>query len=174
MTRFEHDARRVLMGSFGFVLLVSSLLLLFVGLARAQSEDYPPGEDRIVAVSEGESAPFSGQLFETETAIRWGFRLQRLRFELAAEIERLDLVCGVRTELLETELRLERERSEFRTSLLAQEIERQNAAAIQLMEELEAAREPPWYRTWTFGLVVGIVGTSVLIALSAWLLSYTS
>lgn len=73
-------------------LLVPSLALAEPPLPAPQVVTYPPGDDKIVVVKKGETAPYTGQLFEDNTALRWAVWLQQYRerygLDLKAEQDR--------------------------------------------------------------------------------------
>lgn len=125
----------------------------------ATDQDFPPGEDQIVPLGLGERAPFDGQLFSQDTAIRWGFRLQRLRLQLEQDMAREREICAVQTDLWETKFNLNQERYDFNLGLLRTALTDSQKAVDDLAEQLVEAGDPPWYRTWTFGFIVGAVGT---------------
>jgi len=151
-----------------FLLTCASLDTVF---AQPVSEDFPPGEDRIVGVDAGDRAPFTGQLFETDTALRWGFRLQRLRLQLRVDVQRERDLCTAHTQLLETKLQLAQERFDFDTSLLRSDREQLYQQTRDMAAQLASAGETPWYSTWSFGLAVGIVGTLALVVATGYLVS---
>lgn len=142
--------------------ILMTVILCLPNVVGAQ--DIPPGEDRIVVVREGQSAPYSGHLFDTDTAMRWGYRLQELRTQLrltntyweqrevavrethAREIETLTRSWATQEAGLRQDLRDQSSRYETRIR--------------------ELSGDPPWYRTMTFGLILGFVGTLVLLGLS--------
>jgi hypothetical protein len=156
----------------GGVLLV--VALVFIGLclsqARAQEQDYPPGDDQIVPLALGGRAPFDGQLFSTDTAIRWGFRLQRLRLQLEEDVAREREICAAQNDLLTTKMGLAAENQQFQLTTLRDQLAGEHQTILDLTAQLAAAEEPPWYRTWTFGLIVGVVMTGALVAVSGYLI----
>lgn len=145
---------------FSFLLIVSLVLTAWCWPANAQ--DFPPGEDQIVPLAVGDRAPFEGQLFSTDTAIRWGFRLQSLRLRLDADVAAANESCAVQTELLTTKLNLAQERFDFSVSMLQDERTQLQAQVVQLTQAVADAQDTPWYRTVTFGIIVGVVGAAVL------------
>lgn len=156
---------------FGLLLV---FLLVSMGIcmsrARAQEQDYPPGEDQIVPLALRQPAPFEGQLFSTDTAIRWGFRLQRLRLQLEQDVAREREICAAQNDLLETKLRLAAENQEFQLTTLRDQIAGEHQTILDLTARLAEAEDTPWYRTWTFGLIVGVVVSGALVGLSGWLI----
>lgn len=160
------------LGIGGFILAVA---LFFIGIcmnrARAQeTQDYPPGEDQIVPLSPGDRVPFEGQLFSTDTAIRWGFRLQTLRLRLETDVAREREICAAQNDLLTTKMELAAENQQFQLTTLRDQLAAEHQTVLDLTSQLAEAGETPWYQTWTFGLVVGIVVSGVLVGLTGYLI----
>src|SRR5574343_718010 len=88
----------VYLSMFKRVLCLSLMAVLTTSTAKGQDvKDIPPGSDRVVPIKEGDKAPFSGQLFDNPTALRWAnwvdqYRLklksERLYFEQTKELEK--------------------------------------------------------------------------------------
>ena len=148
-------------------LVVLTCLLAFTKYARG--EDFPPGDDQIVPLSTGDRAPFDGQLFSTDSALRWGFRLQTLRLRLDADVVAAVESCAVQTELLTTKLQLAEDRFTFDTSLLRDERDRLAAQVVALAQDVAEAQDTPWYRTIEFGIIIGVLGTALLTIGGAYL-----
>lgn len=122
-----------------------------------------PGEDKIVVVKKGQDVPFDGQLFSPETALRWASWLEQYQARLGLDVARekeLGLIeVDYQKDLLEAQRRA---CDASRTDLLAR-LERSEKSRLTAEE---AARNPAWYRTREFGLVLGIVGTVAAVGLS--------
>lgn len=128
-------------------------------------EPIPPGEDVISAIQKGQQAPFTGMLFDPSTALRWGNYIEQAR--LQAELcyrsweQTRDAERAYHTGVLE----LERSANvEVRTDL-QQRVKRLEEENAKLQGEL--SKGSPWYETRTFGLVLGMVGTSALVTVGA-------
>jgi hypothetical protein len=150
--------------------LVSAQVLPTV--PRYELKPIPPGDDRIVPLNEGKKAPFSGQLYDPATALRWANFLEQYRLQLdlcyktSGELQQLERTYwqsvvrieeGAHKEIrLDLQTRLER-------------VEKRNAEL-----EGELLKGPPWYETRTFGVVLGFVGGVGVVALSAWAMSTAS
>jgi hypothetical protein len=125
--------------------------------------DLPPGDDVITAVAEGSRAPHSGMLLDTDTAIRWTNRLSWFRNELRLVMRTdAEILAAVRRSH-ETELRLVRESYEREIEGLRGDLRHQAETFAQAQ-----AREHPWFDTFAFGAVVGIVLAGVIVGLTAW------
>lgn len=130
-------------------------------------EAIPPGEDQITPLKKGEPAPYSGQLFGVDTAIRWGNWLQQYRYRLVWDVELEQSICAEEKTYKDSLLSIEKQRAEkvevsLRTALRESEKER--------LEAEEAARNPPWYSTMEFGVVVGAVAAVGVMAVAIWAL----
>jgi hypothetical protein len=128
-------------------------------------EAIPLGEDKIVSLSAGQEAPFGGQLFDPSTAIRWGNWLMQYKYRLVWDVELEQKVCTEEKTYRDSLLVIEKDRAEkvetsLRTALRESEKER--------LEAEEAARNPPWYSTMEFGMVMGAVVTAGVVALAVW------
>lgn len=122
---------------------------------------HPPGDDKITAVFKGDKVPYDGQLFSPETSIRWAFWLQQYQQRLKADVDKEQAICSVKDEYHDSVLSIEKEKyasvtKDLKDKLLESEKERVAAE--------EEARNPPWYKTWTFGLILGVVGSAGIFA----------
>jgi hypothetical protein len=125
----------------------------------------PPGKDVIQDIRKGQQAPFDGMLFDNATALRFGNYIEqsRLQAELCyktwAETRKAEQTYwkGVLRAEVESDTEI---RADLQQRLA--KLEEKNA-------ELEGklAKGPPWYNTRTFGLVLGVVGTSALVVTGA-------
>lgn len=146
--------------------LVLTLGMLLVPLTARATEDgiatIPPGDDVIKTLKKGALAPFSGQLFSTDTAMRWGFWLQqyklRLREDVLAEISRCEVELEYDAKVLAAEKVL---RVTLVTDMTAR-LTRSETARIQAEDD---ARNPGFFRTVEFGLILG-VGGAVVVAVA--------
>lgn len=151
--------------------LVLLLILLLPGLASAQDakpkpvETIPPGEDKITPIRKGQLAPYDGQLFDIDTAIRWGFWLQQYKYRLEADALYYQQVCRVETDFQGRKFRIEEERNRKIEEDLNKRLLRSEEARLVAEEEV---RNPAWYRTPEFGGVVGVVMTVGVVALAIW------
>lgn len=147
------------MRHFVFVLT----LLLSAAVSAQEIQNIPPGEDVIVPLSKGQAAPFEGQLFNTNTALRWGFWLEQYKFHLKLDIDTALKTCAVNKEhdqqiltlRLDADQKIE---ADLRARLLASEKARLAAE--------DESRNPPWYRSREFGTITGVIGSAVVFVLS--------
>lgn len=117
----------------------------------------PPGDDKIVAIKEGERAPFSGQLLDPPTALRWANWLGQYRLRLKADVELQKQLGDVRASYQEQLLVIEKERSAFILKDYMERFQAQQARIAVLEKELSA---PPWYKSPWVALSVGVLGTT--------------
>jgi hypothetical protein len=125
----------------------------------------PPGDDKITPVKEGEAAPFDGQLFSPETALRWANWLEQYRLRLDEDLRLQTELCAIEINYRDQRRELEEEANakieeDLRARLLAAEQEN-----VELQEELHRT---PWHKTRTFGIVLGVVGTSLVAGATGW------
>lgn len=130
-------------------------------------ETIPPGDDVIKPVRKGQAAPFDGQLFDVDTAIRWAFWLQQYKYRLDADAQRYQQVCKVEKNYRDKKLEIEKDRGSKVEKDLKDRLLRSEKARLAAEEE---ARNPPWYNTRTFGVIVGVVATVGVMALGIWAL----
>lgn len=124
----------------------------------------PPGEDKIEAVKKGDPAPFTGQLFDQATSLRWANYLQQYRFRLTSDVE--------------LQKKLDQAEIDFQKRLVTIEQEKYTRVVTDLEEknkklQLEVA-DPPFYKTVWFGIVAGGVAAFAAVGLAAWGLSATN
>jgi len=158
------------------LLLVPNLVLAQGALPRLVPElklDYvapplvavPAGDDVIVAVRQGEAAPFAGQLMNPATATRWMNYLEQARFRLREDVVLERRTCNANMEYYERRVALEQEarstiEADYRDRLLRME---QRNADLQ-----ESITDPSVFKSPVFWFVTGIVTTGVIFGVSAY------
>lgn len=130
--------------------------------------DEPPGDDRIQPLSARQAAPFDGQLLDTDTAIRWTHRLEWYYDELHLAYRLRATLLAAERRSHEIELRLTTESMQREIEGLRQDLRDQAATAAQALAQ---AREHPWYDTFVFGFVVGVLAVGLVMGVTAGLLS---
>lgn len=120
----------------------------------------PPGDDHIKSVKKGEVVPFDGQLFDNDTALRWGNYLEQSRIRLKIDVEMVHRIMaaevGYRDKVIEYERgKYNRVVPDLEARLAKVTYERDN---------------PPWYKTTWVGIGIGVVGTCAVVGLTAWTL----
>jgi len=134
------------------LLAIASALAIFPTVAGAQEVS-----TSIVALAEGESAPFSGMLFPTETSVRWRQRIELLQERLSADIERCETVSSLRLRLVEDTLQVR--------------MEQWGDDRAMLRESIVRASERSWYEAPALLLALGVVIGGIVVGLVAGLLA---
>jgi hypothetical protein len=138
-------------------IIAAILLTTHIAIAAEPVQTIPAGDDKIVAVSAGQAAPFTGQLFDNNTAIRWGNWLQQYKLRLSVDVAAQQNVDQIQIDLLSKKLDLEL----ARYATVTQDYQKQLAL---LQEEL---RNPPFYKTPWFGFTCGIIASVALVTATA-------
>ncbi len=146
------------------LVVLLSTTLSHVARAGEPLAAIPEGLDRIVPIEAGEAAPFSGQLYDPDTALRWANFLEQYRLRLELDVRFEQEVCAVRQKYSADLVRIERERASRAESAL-------EASLRQRERELASALNPPWYESTWFGVTMGVTGTLAVTALAAWAVS---
>jgi hypothetical protein len=151
--------------------LVLVVALAFSGTAKASDpiplEDIPPGDDVIVPLVKGKPAPFTGQLFEPGTAMRWGNWLQQYKLRLRIDVEREKSLCTAETQYLEDLRAIEAERNERIEKDLKERLLRVEKRNAELAIEMS---NPSFWKSLEFGLILGVAvtaGGAIAIAVAA-------
>ncbi len=122
--------------------------------------DIPPGEDVIEPLHRGEAAPFEGLLMDLDTSMRWANRLRWYRENTKLQLKlRDDTVAAVRASH-QRELTLV-------TESYTREIEGCRGDLRQQAATFAAASDTPFYKTFSFGLVLGVILSGGLVGLTA-------
>ncbi len=148
------------------------LLVLFVASpAHADDtvstilQDIPPGSDKIVPVKKGDTAPFEGQLFDNATALRWGNWLMQYKFRLDADVQLQKKLGEADADLWHKKYELMDEKYKVVATDYQGQVAHWQTEANKYKAEAES---PPWYKTPTFGFVMGVVFTSVAMGAGAY------
>jgi hypothetical protein len=134
-----------------------------MALADLPVQTVPPGDDKIVVVTQGQPAPFTGQLFDNNTALRWGNWLQQYKFRLTLDVDTQKKLDQIQIDLLAGKLQFERDQYKVVTGDYQVQV-------ATLQEEL---RNPPWYKSPWFGFGCGIVASVVLVSATAFVIHET-
>lgn len=141
---------------------ITALLCLICTGVAAQPPDIPPGEDRIESVEAGARAPYQGMLLDIDTALRWTNRLRWYREELRLQVQRFDASMLAVRQSCDAEIEVVR-------SSLTREVEGLRLDIREQAQAFERSRKRPFYDTFTFGLVLGVVVVGVIVGLTAWI-----
>jgi hypothetical protein len=136
------------------LLLLSSTAIA----AEPQLQPIPPGSSRITVIYKGEPAPYDGQLFNNDTALRWANWLRQMKMVYRIDMEAKDREC--------------RANSTFETQRYRLQQEQYNRVVAEyssrLQELEEKTRNPPWHSTVWFGTAVGSTATVGVLVFSIW------
>lgn len=142
--------------------LVLLVFLLSSSIAYGQSppiETIPPGEDVITPLHKGDAAPYSGQLFDIDTSIRWGNWLQQYKYRLEWDVTKVEKTCKVQENYYKDLLQIEKDRAKKVEVDLTDRLKKAEEERIQ-------AEDTPWYNTTEFGVVLGVVSTSLIFGIA--------
>lgn len=152
--------------------LVVGLLLPSIALADPPSlpvpqvVTYPPGDDKIVVVRKGEVAPFTGQLFDDATALRWAVWLRQYKDRYGLDMQAERDSCSVKIDAEQKSNAVDKAASATLDADLRTRLQASEAARLKAEEEL---RNPSFFSrpgTW-FG--IGIVTTVAITISTAYL-----
>lgn len=150
------------------LLVVFSVLAPRAALGDTGIQDIPAGSDNIVALGEGKTAPFSGQLFDHPTALRWANWLLQYRLHL-------DQLQKLMSDRAEADKRLHLRQLDAVSQAHTVEVnwyklQAQQQAGENAKLKLEIA-SPPFYKTMWFGFAVGAIVTGFAVGLGAGVMS---
>lgn len=143
------------------VLLIPSLALAEEPLPSPNIVTFPMGEDNITVVKKGEPAPYAGQLFDDNTALRWAMWLQQYRLLYGTDLKAAQGACKVLVAREQEYRKIEEERAaksekDLRDRLLA--VERSRLDAEEKLRNPPFWKEPGfWYAAGVVTAVVGVV-----------------
>lgn len=120
----------------------------------------PPGPTRIESISSGTAAPYSGQLFDNPTALRWANYLQQCNLHL-------DLQAEASKKNLELQVGFWKQQQE-QDKVFFQQQWLQQQSQVQALQ-VRVAQPSPWYLSPWAGFVGGLVTAGGLVALGAYL-----
>jgi len=137
-------------------LLLVVALMAFAGSAGAQEpapiETLPSGEDIIVPLRLEEPAPFQGQLFSNDTALRWANWLVQYKLRLQLDVQEQKSLCEVRTNALKKKHLIDQEK--YNTVVLDYK--------VKLSDAEYRANYPPWYKDFWVGTTLGAITVSAI------------
>ncbi len=134
-------------------------------------QDIPPGDDQIVILKKGQPAPYDGQLYSAPTALRWANWLQQLRARLELDVQKEKDTCRVETKFRDSLLTIESSRNEAVRKDMTSRLTRAEEARLKAEE---IARNPPFWKTPEFGVLIGAVAVAGVFALSVWAVDSTT
>ena len=135
---------------------------------KVELTSIPEGEDQIVLLERGSPAPFSGQLFSSGTALRWGNWLEQYRVQTPLLLDTQSRMCLTEIQYRDSVIEVKDDAAEKIQEDLMARLERVEEKNAHLQAQLN--RGPRWYQGRTFGIVVGAVGSFGFTMLSIWAL----
>ena len=150
---------------FPAFLAAQTALPVLPPVPKLELSPIPPGEDKIVPLYKGAEAPFSGQLFDSSTALRWGNYLEQYRNYHALVVDTQRKVYTLELQHQSKVLKLELEaRDKVEADLKA----RLNKSEGERLKAEHEAKNIAWYNSRTFGVVIGVVATAGVFFLGAY------
>jgi len=143
-------------------LLTYVLILIFPVVAMAEEttvQTIPAGDDQIEVLIQGKPAPFTGQLFSQDTALRWANWLTQYKLRLVQDVEYEKKICAAELNFKETVTFAEAERNKTINDDLRARILRLEGYNAKLNEKIN---NPSFFRSTEFGLILGVVGSSAV------------
>jgi len=111
-----------------------------------------------VTIEKGATASFSGLVLEQNQVLQLGLRIKGLR-----RLRYLDTQKAAKTHLAEMDL--QKKLSAADTKLVEAQRDNYKEQAVQLQKDLVSERA--WYRSWTFGFVLGaLITTTAAVSLA--------
>lgn len=141
--------------------LVLDPWVLQIGVEMPPDELLDPPEARFLYRKPGEPALYEGILLDMETAARWTALRVWYQKQLKDNADRLRKLM-VAQHKTSTEILTLTEESRKR------EIEGLRADLRKQAKDFERAKRVPFYKTWTFGFVCGIVLSGAITGASTW------
>jgi hypothetical protein len=155
--------------------LIASLLLPSLAVAQEapspQVVTYPPGDDKIVVVHKGDAAPFTGQLYDDSTAVRWAVWLQQYKGRYAIDMKTAEEVCSVKLSTAEKLATIAAERDAAVHADAMQRLKDSETARLKAEEEL---RHPGFFDRPAVWFAIGVVATVAVTASTAYLVNAVS
>jgi hypothetical protein len=127
--------------------------------------DVPPGEDVIVPLRLREPAPFEGQLFSTDTALRWGFWLRQWQSRYKADVAYERNTCAIRMKH-QSDLN---EALELRSQTLTEDLRARLSRTEQARTDAEfEVANPGFFSSPGFYYGLGVLTSAALVGLGVW------
>lgn len=142
--------------------LCALILCVLASVAHAETP-VPDGKDNIVPLGKGAPAPFSGQLFDNKTALRWGLWIKSYKELAAAEAEKAAGVCKADLAYRDDLLKIEQDKNHTVIADLKKRLLDTDAERVKLQDQLD---HPPWYTSVWFGFGVGAISTTLVVVVA--------
>jgi hypothetical protein len=139
-------------------------------LPAPQVVTYPPGDDKIAVVKKGDPAPYQGQLFDDNTALRWAMWLQQYKARYGLDMQAEQASCAVKLGHDADLAAIEAERTAKIEADLGQRLKETDAQRLKLEEEL---RNPGFFKQPGFWYGLGVGTTIVAVVATAYVVHET-
>lgn len=123
---------------------------------------YPPGDDKITVVRKGDAAPYTGQLYDDNTAVRWAIWLQQYKGRYALDMKAAEDSCQVKLEADKSVAQVLAARNATIEADAMQRLKSSETARLQAEEQL---RNPPFFDRPGIWFGIG-VATTILTAVA--------
>lgn len=143
-----------------YILFSAYLCIIPRPIHAGDIRDIPPGEDRIVVLQQGEKAPFTGQLYDSNTALRWANWLLQYKFRLKTDVDYIKSLWDADVRYTKSLLEIEKNKYLQVTTDYQKQTAEHQTTILKLQEEL---RNPPFYRSVWFGVLLGVVITGAAV-----------
>jgi hypothetical protein len=149
------------------------LTILFPAVALAEPPQlpapqvvtYPPGDDKITVVRKGDQAPYTGQLFEDNTALRWAVWLQQYKTRYGLDMKAEQDSCQVRLQHSSELAAIESDRTAKIESDLRTRLKDADSQRVKLEDEI---RNPGFFKQPGLWVGVGVFTTLAAVAVTAY------
>lgn len=158
MTRYARVMKyQVFLAAF----LIPALALAEEPLPAPSIVTFPPGEDNIASVKKGEPAPYAGQLYDNDTALRWAMWLQQYKLRYGTDMQAQQESCKVQVARDGVYRAIESDRNAKSEKDLRDRLVADEKARLEVEEKL---RNPPFWKEPGFWYGAGVVTTVVAVA----------
>lgn len=131
-------------------------------------KDVPPGEDRITVVTAGEPAPYTGQLFDGPTALRWANWLQQYKQQISTSLNLQRRICDAERRFDEQKLQAAEEKHNTVVADYKDQVLKRDVKIMSLEHELS---NPPFFKSVWFGAIIGVVVTGAAFGVGVYVAS---
>ena len=152
-------------------MLVASLLCSYTAAAQTPPVEIPvlpaipEGQDQHTPINKGQQAAYSGFLFDTLTATRWGNWLVLWKERYRIDMQQERQLRAVDSTLAAERLKIEQQRSAAVISSYKEQLE---------LVAKKNDQPQMWYRSFEFGVGVGVTTAVVLVLLTGYALQHTN
>lgn len=151
---------------FVAALLVPSLVSAQT-VPSPQIVTYPPGDDKIVVVHKGDPSPFTGQLYDDATAVRWASWLEQYKGRYALDLKLEEDTCKVSQDHASEIAKITADRDAAVDADLTKRLKDSETARLKAEDEL---RNPSFFDRPGVWFGVGVLTTVLTSVTTAYLI----